>query len=82
VEAFAAEKGCTPAQVTLAWLLAQGEDVVTIPGTRHAARLDENAGALDIVLSAAEVAALSEAVPPGAALGTRYPSGGMAGVFV
>jgi aryl-alcohol dehydrogenase-like predicted oxidoreductase len=82
VEVFAAEKGCTPAQVTLAWLLAQGEDVVTIPGTRHAARLDENAGALDIVLSAAEVAALSEAVPPGAALGTRYPSGGMAGVFV
>ena len=52
VEALAGKKGCTPAQVTLAWLLAQGEDVVAIPGTRRAARLDENIGATRIVLSA------------------------------
>ncbi len=82
VEELAARKGCTPAQVTLAWLLAQGEDVVAIPGTRRAARLDENLGALDVALSPAEVAGLSAAIPPGAAAGTRYPAGGMAGVFV
>jgi aryl-alcohol dehydrogenase-like predicted oxidoreductase len=82
VEDLANAKGCTPAQITLAWLLAQGEDVIAIPGTRYPARLDENLGALDVVLSAAEVAALSSAVPAGAAAGTRYPAGGMAGVFV
>jgi aryl-alcohol dehydrogenase-like predicted oxidoreductase len=82
VEALAARKGCTPAQITLAWLLAQGDDVVAIPGTRYPARLDENVGALDVTLAADEVAALSAAVPVGAAAGTRYPAGGMAGVFV
>ncbi len=82
VEALAVKKGCTLPQITLAWLLAQGDDVVTIPGTRNPARLDENVGALDIVLSSAEVAELSDAIPPGAAAGTRYPAGGMAGVFV
>ena len=82
VEAAAARKGCTPAQITLAWLLAQGDDVVAIPGTRNPARMDENVGSLDIALSPAEVAELSDAIPPGAAAGTRYPAGGMAGVFV
>jgi aryl-alcohol dehydrogenase-like predicted oxidoreductase len=82
IEAIAAEKSCTPAQVTLAWLLAQGPDVVAIPGTRHAARLDENVGALRVKLSAEEVARISAAVPAGAAAGTRYPAGGMAGVFI
>jgi aryl-alcohol dehydrogenase-like predicted oxidoreductase len=82
VEAVAAEKGCTPSQVTLAWLLAQGPDVVAIPGTRYAARLDENVGALRVSLSADEVARISAAVPVGAAAGTRYPAGGMAGVFI
>jgi aryl-alcohol dehydrogenase-like predicted oxidoreductase len=82
IEAVAAEKGCTPAQVTLAWLLAQGPDVVAIPGTRYAARLDENIGALDVALSADEVARITAAVPVGAAAGTRYPAGGMAGVFI
>ena len=82
VEAAAAEKGCTPAQITLAWLLAQGNDVITIPGTRSAVRLEENIGALDITLSTAEIAHLSAAMPPGSASGTRYPSAGMAGVFV
>ncbi len=82
VEAMAARKGCTPAQLVLAWLLAQGEDVVAIPGTRHLARLEENLGALAVTLDAAEVAALSAAIPPGAAAGTRYPEAGMAAVYV
>ena len=82
IEAVAAEKGCTPSQVTLAWLLAQGPDVVAIPGTRYAARLDENVGALRVSLSADEVARISAAIPVGAAAGTRYAAGGMAGVFI
>ena len=65
IEAVAAEKCCTPAQVTLAWLLAQGPDVVAIPGTRYAARLDENVGALNVNLSAEDVARISAAVPAG-----------------
>lgn len=82
IEAMAAAKGCTPGQIALAWVLAQGEDVVVIPGTRRADRLDENIGALKVDLSAADVAALSAAVPKGAAAGTRYPAGGMAGVYL
>ncbi len=82
IEAIAAEKSCTPAQVTLAWLLAQGPDVVAIPGTRNAARLDENVGALKVKLSAADGARIAAAVPVGAVAGTRYPAGGMAGVFI
>jgi aryl-alcohol dehydrogenase-like predicted oxidoreductase len=82
VEDMAARKGCTPAQITLAWLLAQGQDVVAIPGTRRREALDENIGALDVVLTAEEVAALSAAIPPGAAAGTRYPASGMTGVFI
>ena len=82
IEAVAAEKSCTPSQVTLAWLLAQGPDVVAIPGTRYAARLDENVGALNVKLSPEDVARISAAVPAGAAAGTRYPAGGMAGVFI
>jgi len=82
IEAIAAEKRCTPAQVTLAWLLAQGPDVVAIPGTRYPARLDENVGALKVSLTPEEVARISAAVPVGAVAGTRYPAGGMAGVFI
>ena len=82
IEGFAADKGCTPAQLTLAWLLAQGQDVVAIPGTRYTGRLDENLGALAVSLTAEEVAAISAAVPTGAAAGTRYPAGGMGGVFI
>ena len=82
IEAVAAEKSCTPSQVTLAWLLAQGPDVVAIPGTRYAARLDENVGALTVKLSPEDVTRISAAVPAGAAAGTRYPAGGMAGVFI
>ena len=82
LEALAAQKGCTTAQITLAWLLAQGDDVVAIPGTRYEKRLDENVGALDVTLTPAETAALSETIPPGAALGTRYPAGGMRAVYL
>lgn len=80
VEAIAAEKGCTPAQLTLAWLLAQGDDVAAIPGTRYWPRLEENLGALNVSLSAEDVARISAAVPVGAAAGTRYPAGGMTSV--
>jgi len=82
IEAFAKDKGCTPAQLTLAWLFAQGDDVVAIPGTRYKERLAENLGALQVNLTAADVAAISAAVPTGAVAGTRYPAGGMAGVFI
>jgi aryl-alcohol dehydrogenase-like predicted oxidoreductase len=82
IEAMAAAKDCTPAQLTLAWLLAQGDDVVAIPGTRHRARLDENAGAMAVSLTAEEVGAISTAIPKGAAAGTRYPPGGMKRVFI
>jgi len=82
IEAIAAEKKCTPAQLVLAWLLAQGDDVTAIPGTRYPARLDENLGALKVVLSAEDVARIDAAVPKGAAAGTRYPAGGMRSVFL
>jgi aryl-alcohol dehydrogenase-like predicted oxidoreductase len=82
IEAMAGDKGCTPAQLTLAWVLAQGPDVVAIPGTRYAKRLDENVGALNVQLTEAEVAGISEAIPKGAAAGTRYPAGGMKAVYL
>jgi aryl-alcohol dehydrogenase-like predicted oxidoreductase len=82
VETIAQEKGCTPAQLTLAWLLAQGPDVVAIPGTRYKQRLDENVGALRVRLTPDDVARISAAIPSGAAAGTRYPAGGMKGVYV
>jgi len=66
----------------LAWLLAQGEDVLPIPGTKNLGRLRENLGALDIALSQAELDAIAEVIPVGAAAGTRYPEGGMKGVFI
>jgi aryl-alcohol dehydrogenase-like predicted oxidoreductase len=82
VEVIAREKGCTPAQLTLAWLLAQGEDVVAIPGTRYLPRVEENLGALDVVLTADDLPRISAAVPVGAASGLRYPPGGMKAVYV
>jgi aryl-alcohol dehydrogenase-like predicted oxidoreductase len=82
VEAIAAEKGCTPAQLVLAWLLAQGQDVIPIPGTKRIDRLEENLGALRVRLSPAEVGRISAAIPIGAAAGTRYPEGGMRGVYI
>jgi aryl-alcohol dehydrogenase-like predicted oxidoreductase len=82
LEALAAAKGCTPGQVALAWVLAQGKDVVAIPGTKRVERVGENIGALRVALTAAEVAELSKAFPRGAAAGTRYPAGQMKTVFI
>jgi aryl-alcohol dehydrogenase-like predicted oxidoreductase len=82
LEAIAADRRCTVAQLCLAWLLAQGEDVLPIPGTKNLSRLEENLGAMDITLTQAELDAIAEVLPAGAAAGTRYPAGGMAGVFI
>jgi aryl-alcohol dehydrogenase-like predicted oxidoreductase len=71
--ALAAKKGCTPAQLSLAWLLHRGDDIVPIPGTKSRARLEENAAAATVSLSAAEIASLDAALPLGAAQGGRYP---------
>jgi aryl-alcohol dehydrogenase-like predicted oxidoreductase len=73
VEELAAEKGVTPSQLALAWVLAQGEDVVPIPGTKRVRYLEENAAAADVSLSDGELRLLDEAFPPGAARGDRYP---------
>ena len=72
MKSLATDKGCSPAQLALAWVLAQGQDIVAIPGTRQRARLDENLGALDVQLSAAELAAIDAAFPSDAAAGERY----------
>jgi aryl-alcohol dehydrogenase-like predicted oxidoreductase len=82
IEAMAKAKGCTPGQVALAWLLAQGPDVVPIPGTKRPERVDENLAALDVALSPDEVARLSSALPPGAAAGTRYAEAQMKAVYL
>ena len=78
VRRIAQARRCTPAQIALAWLLAKGNDIVPIPGTRRIEHLEANAAAAGIALSAAEVAQLDAACPPGAAKGTRYPAGAMA----
>ena len=82
IEAVAQSKGCKLGQVALAWLLAQGDDIVPIPGTKRSGRVDENLAALDVVLSVDEVARLSAALPPGAAAGTRYPEAAMKAVYL
>jgi aryl-alcohol dehydrogenase-like predicted oxidoreductase len=73
IEQLAEEKGWTPSQVALAWLLAQGDDVVPIPGTKRRPYLEQNVAAVDLTLSDAEIEALRAAFPPGAAAGLRYP---------
>ncbi|HJU17321.1 MAG TPA: aldo/keto reductase [Stellaceae bacterium] len=82
IEVIAEEKGCTPAQLALAWLLAQGPDVVAIPGTKHSDRLEENLGALAVRLSPAEIERISAAIPIGAAAGPRYPEAVLRGVYI
>lgn len=77
VETLARHKGCTPGQLALAWLLAQGRDVVPIPGTKRRKYLEENLGAAEVELTAADLAAIAEALPPGAATGERYPDAAM-----
>jgi aryl-alcohol dehydrogenase-like predicted oxidoreductase len=78
VRAWATELGCTPAQLALAWLLAQGEDIVPIPGTRSVARLEENLGALQIALSPAWVERIRAELAAIEISGGRYPPEGMA----
>lgn len=73
VTQIASEKGCKPGQIALAWLLAQGEDIVPIPGTRHTEYLQENIEAVDIALSAEDLQRIDEAAPKGSAAGDRYP---------
>ncbi|MBB6248866.1 aldo/keto reductase [Rhodanobacter sp. A1T4] len=72
VQKMAKAKGCTPAQLALAWVLAQGEDIVAIPGTKQRQRLDENLGALDVQLDANELKAIDAIFPLDAAVGSRY----------
>ena len=73
IEEIAAAHRCKPAQIALAWLLAQGDDIVPIPGTKRRAFLEENAAAADLKLSAAEIERLKQAFPVGVTAGTRYP---------
>ena len=77
IEALAKRKGCTPAQLALAWVMAQGGDVVPIPGSKSIERMEENARAADVVLSAEDLETINEIFPAGAAAGLRYPEGGM-----
>ncbi|CAE6518796.1 aldo/keto reductase [Paenibacillus sp. GCM10023250] len=77
IKEIAAEKGCEPSQLALAWLLAQGGDIVPIPGTKRVKYLEENAGALAVRLTDADLARIEETAPKGAAAGTRYPEAGM-----
>ncbi len=80
LEAIAASKNVTVAQLSLAWVLSRGPDVVPIPGTKRRRWLHENIAALDIDLSVADVAALEAAVPRGAVVGDRYQPAGMLNV--
>ncbi len=73
VREIAQEKGCTPGQLALAWLLTQGEDIVPIPGTKRRAYLEENVGALQVTLTPDDLRRIDEAAPRGATAGTRYP---------
>jgi len=72
VEQLASEKGITPGQLALAWVLARGDDIVPIPGTKHVKYLEENVAAVDVTLSNADVERLDSVIPVGAATGTRY----------
>ncbi len=80
LSAIANEKRCTSAQLALAWLLAQGTDIIPIPGTKNRQRLEENLASLSIKLSPDDLRRIAEAAPKGAAAGTRYPEEGMRSV--
>jgi len=80
LERVAAQKKCTASQLALAWLLAQGQDVVPIPGTKRVKYLEENIGALAVQLTPEDLRRIDEIAPQGVAAGTRYPEGGMATV--
>jgi aryl-alcohol dehydrogenase-like predicted oxidoreductase len=80
IERLAAQKKCTPAQLALAWLLAQGPDIVPIPGSRQRQRVEENAAAIDVTLTKEDLQELDAIAPVGVAAGTRYTEGGMKAV--
>lgn len=80
IKEIAGEKGCQPSQLALAWLLAQGEEIVPIPGTKRTSYLEENIGALSISLSESDLSRINQVAPRGAAAGDRYPEAGMKGV--
>jgi aryl-alcohol dehydrogenase-like predicted oxidoreductase len=77
---MAEQKGCGPAQLALAWLLAQGEDIVPIPGTKRRKYLEENVTATDIKLSVQDIDEIKAIAPPGIAVGDRYDTGAMRSV--
>jgi aryl-alcohol dehydrogenase-like predicted oxidoreductase len=82
LEEMAAKKKCTPAQLVLAWLLAQGKDIVPIPGTKRRQRVDENLDALEVRLSAQDMKQISDIAPVGAGAGLRYPADAMKRVYI
>lgn len=82
LEKIAAARKCTPAQVALAWLLAQGEDIVPIPGTKRRPYLEQNAASLEVKLTGAEIAALAQAFPLNVTAGTRYPEKQLKGLGI
>jgi aryl-alcohol dehydrogenase-like predicted oxidoreductase len=82
IQDIAQAKKCTLGQLALAWLLAQGDDIIPIPGTKHKDRLIENIGALDVDLTDDELAQISDAIPVGAAAGLRYPEAQMKSVYL
>jgi aryl-alcohol dehydrogenase-like predicted oxidoreductase len=82
IEQVAAAHQCTPAQVALAWVLARGEDIVPIPGTKRRAYLEQNAAAAAITLTAEEIERLAQAFPPGVPAGTRYPEKQLGGLGI
>ncbi len=82
IAAIAQRKHCTPGQLALAWLIAQGDDIVPIPGTKRRERLVENIGALSVQLTANDLAEIEAAIPVGAAAGLRYPEGQMKSVYL
>ncbi len=73
VKEMAREQDCTPGQLALAWVLAQGDDIVPIPGTKRRSYLEENLAAVEVSLSAEDLHRIDELAPVGAAAGTRYP---------
>lgn len=82
LEAMAKAKGISNAQLALAWLLAQGDDIIPIPGTNHVSNLEQNVAAVDIVMTADEVSRLSEIFTPGAGAGERYMPNALKGVWL
>ncbi|MCI0445230.1 aldo/keto reductase [bacterium] len=82
IERLAAEKKCTPAQLALAWVLARGEDIVPIPGTKRIKYLEENERAVEITLTQNDLSAIDEAIPPGTTAGERYPERAMRAVNI